>query len=443
MAICLEELQDNKLYNRKFYLPFVDEDKTHGSIVYLLSKSESTSNKLMNNQFTINTVNKFQSYYTERNLTYILTGVGESMMLENTGIEDIESIGAFAVSNILSVIPKSGYKSTILEALEGKAPGNYTIQSYDTVSGNISPFEIGTVSLYEDGSYEWINKENIVYDTNGYIKPLEDYRDDELEDSIISNEPIEATLNGAFDSDNIWNSLIVLGDKNYRERCEALVFYGNKVYLSMFKDGKGYRIPGGGTETTCSIAEQVKNECKEEARLILKNVKYTKSYTKRFNKKYDGFRGLPFEYHGSINHLYIAEFNGFYNGFIRAVDRDDSMYIHGDFYPIEEVYDLLNKYHKAAVDVYLKSKNMIMQEGKLSTKERKELDDNEYGIPKLRKYPLNDADHVRSAIRFFNHCEPKYEKELAANIIKAAKKYDVEIKVSESNRLSKYVKEDK
>ena len=71
-------------------------------------------------------------------------------------------------------------------------------------------------------------------------------------------------------------------------------------------------------------------------------------------------------------------------------------------------------------------------------------DDNEkkYGIPELKKYPMPDAKHVRSAIKFFNYVEPKYEKELANAILNRMQEYGMSFDnftVGEDNRFSKYV----
>jgi len=69
-------------------------------------------------------------------------------------------------------------------------------------------------------------------------------------------------------------------------------------------------------------------------------------------------------------------------------------------------------------------------------------EDKKYGVPEQKKFPLPDADHVRSAIRFFNYVEPKYEKELAKAILKRMKEYGLtfnDFTVGEENRFSKYI----
>ena len=88
-------------------------------------------------------------------------------------------------------------------------------------------------------------------------------------------------------------------------------------------------------------------------------------------------------------------------------------------------------------DEYIIEGSLIIQEAKLKASER-----TDFGLPEKKKYPMPDADHVRAAIRMFNHCDPEDEAELARNIKKYMKKHGVkDIKVSDSNRFSKYYNE--
>lgn len=75
--------------------------------------------------------------------------------------------------------------------------------------------------------------------------------------------------------------------------------------------------------------------------------------------------------------------------------------------------------------------NLRLQEAKLSTQERKELPDTEYGLPDEKKYPLTDRQHVIKAIQFFHHCPDNKKSELAHRIKKKADEFDVEIKNTE------------
>lgn len=74
----------------------------------------------------------------------------------------------------------------------------------------------------------------------------------------------------------------------------------------------------------------------------------------------------------------------------------------------------------------------------ITASEKSKLSDSEFGLPEKRKYPLDTEARVRSAIKFFNYVSKEDEKELADNIIKAIKKYDIKVTIGEKNRLKKY-----
>ena len=81
-----------------------------------------------------------------------------------------------------------------------------------------------------------------------------------------------------------------------------------------------------------------------------------------------------------------------------------------------------------------------IEEAALSSKERNDLPNGCFGIPELRKYPLNDEDHVRQAIQKFNYVDPEHEKELAKNINKAIKRFGISgLNVGDDNRFRKYL----
>ena len=68
--------------------------------------------------------------------------------------------------------------------------------------------------------------------------------------------------------------------------------------------------------------------------------------------------------------------------------------------------------------------------GELDAADRNALPDSAYAFPKKRKEPLTDASHVRNALARFDQVQgvSDTEREQAfANILKAAKHYDVEV----------------
>lgn len=68
--------------------------------------------------------------------------------------------------------------------------------------------------------------------------------------------------------------------------------------------------------------------------------------------------------------------------------------------------------------------------------------DHKYGIPEQKKFPMPDAKHVRSAIKFFNYVDPAYEKQLAKAILKRMEEYGMsfdDFEVGDENRFKKYI----
>ncbi len=170
----------------------------------------------------------------------------------------------------------------------------------------------------------------------------------------LNKEPIYGTKNGAYNN-GIWNSLIKMNSKNYRERVECLIIKGNKVFLSINPNkNKPYKIPGGSSEPGITLKEQLQNECNEEAKIIISNPKFILAYDKDYAHK-DYTNNLPFEYDAYLCYLYIANYKAPYTGFIKDEDLDNDMYNYGKFYDISKIYYKLNEYHKIALKEYLPS----------------------------------------------------------------------------------------
>lgn len=104
----------------------------------------------------------------------------------------------------------------------------------------------------------------------------------------------------------------------------------------------------------------------------------------------------------------------------------------------------MNLFAKFAMRNVLRTVSKAIFESSLSYMERQRLLPSDFGLPNTREYPIHDEDHIRAAVRMFNHCDPSHEKELAENIIKKMKRYGItDIKVSASNRFKKYYKNPK
>ena len=100
-----------------------------------------------------------------------------------------------------------------------------------------------------------------------------------------------------------------------------------------------------------------------------------------------------------------------------------------------------NKYYGTVP--FKKESADILNEDKLSTKERNELKDSDFGLPEQRKFPMHDKAHVIAAIQYFNTVDNiNDEAELAKNIIKKMKKFSMsadDIIFGKNNKIRKYI----
>lgn len=89
----LDELDNLKIYRKKFLLPINDKDKKHNSIAFLLTPSYESSVKMMTHPLFQNKY--FNSYYTERSAIYYIDGStkvieeSSSIIQESGSIDDI------------------------------------------------------------------------------------------------------------------------------------------------------------------------------------------------------------------------------------------------------------------------------------------------------------------------------------------------------------------
>lgn len=122
---------------------------------------------------------------------------------------------------------------------------------------------------------------------------------------------------------------------------------------------------------------------------------------------------------------------------------------------LEEIFDwyekhkngmLLHDRTRKIVEKILDEMHLKIIEQNWEALEHSDIEDKKYGVPEEKKFPMPDADHVRSAIRFFNYVDPKYEKELAKAILKRMDEYGLtfdDFTVGDENRFKNYIpKED-
>ena len=165
------------------------------------------------------------------------------------------------------------------------------------------------------------------------------------------NESVSSVY-GAYDAHGKWNAAVDVDGRTYRYRVECLIINGDKVFVSLDKNGN-LIIPGGSAEKDIDDITQVANECREEARINIKNPIYT---------GIDRIQGcpphiskhksvLPFEYDGSLSKVYVAEYDSDYNGYIDEYDKDEKM-IRGKFVPSKDVINRLKPEWREALNKY-------------------------------------------------------------------------------------------
>ena len=218
---------------------------------------------------------------------------------------------------------------------------------------------------------------------NNYNKLIKSYTTESTINSNLLNEKSLDNFSkvyGAYDLKDRWNAAIDIDGKTYRYRVEVLVIQGNSVFLSTDKHG-GIIIPGGSGEKDVPDIVQVMNECREEARINIKNVKYTGITRIQGLPPHIGKSKLtlPFTYEGSFSKIYVAEYDSPFTGFVDKRDEDKNM-IKGKFYPIKSVINKLKPEWRAALSQYavsgimeackdLKSaREFVVEVGKLAKK---------------------------------------------------------------------------
>lgn len=183
-----------------------------------------------------------------------------------------------------------------------------------------------------------------------YINRLDDSKDN-FKKQILSlvNESFSQVY-GAYDAHDKWNAAIDIDGKTYRYRVECLIINGDKVFVSLDKNGN-LIIPGGSAEKDIDDITQVANECREEARINIKNPIYTgidriQGYPPHISKHKSV---LPFKYDGSLSKVYVAEYDSDYNGYIDEYDKDEKM-IRGKFVPLKDVINRLKPEWREALN---------------------------------------------------------------------------------------------
>lgn len=118
--------------------------------------------------------------------------------------------------------------------------------------------------------------------------------------------------------------------------------------------------------------------------------------------------------------------------FIWYADHEDHIMLHKNTRKLVE--EILNR-----IQDKLEASELVNELGHSDLEEDK---DKKYGLPNLKKFPMPDAAHVRSAIKFFNYATPQQEKTLAKAILERMEEYGMsfdDFEVGDENRFKNYI----
>ena len=170
-----------------------------------------------------------------------------------------------------------------------------------------------------------------------------------MDSSMTIKKAIEQ--GGYYNTDGDWNNVITLEEypgKLFRGRVEVLILKENKLFMYMRENGN-YRIPGGGFDKGVLNKDQAFIETKEEAKLIIENIKYTGvTYTHVYDEVWES-NDNEIPYHGNYNEVYVATYKEDYHGYIRKGLSDMELTNKGKFYDLSEIEHLLREPHKQAL----------------------------------------------------------------------------------------------
>ena len=260
-----------------------------------------------------------------------------------------------------------------------------------------------------------------------------------------------------YDENKIPNCIVTIQGyprHKFRGKSELIVFKGNKIFCEEKKNV--CKFPGGGWDPNESSEMAAIREAQEEALMNVKNVHYVGTYINIPEKMSSWMiENIPEgqRWQGYYVDVYVGEYDSEFKGIVNDEDKDD-IAKNGKFVTPNSVWKKLNAVEKQGILQNLNAESLgaleesFMKDEKIEdnlfteyVRNRAKLPDEVFGIPEVRKYPMPDKKHVISAIKLFNHVEPKYEKELARNIKKKADEFNLTdfSFVGKDNRFIKYI----
>lgn len=170
---------------------------------------------------------------------------------------------------------------------------------------------------------------------------------------IDSSMTIEKAISqgGYYNTDGDWNCIITLDKypgKILRGRVEVLILKDGKLFMYIRNNGS-YRIPGGGFDRGVLNKDQAFIETKEEAKIIIKNIRFTGITYTYLYEDISACSDNEIPYDGTYNEVYVADYKDEYEGYIRKGLSDMELTNKGKFYDLSEVEDILREPHKQAL----------------------------------------------------------------------------------------------
>lgn len=385
--LTMDELIPLKLYpaKRKVFVPFIEKDKKNGSAVFLMGTTQEENEKLMNMRYVYDPSKFFKSYYVDRDvMTYINSDAINDLLDDNEEFDELQE--AVLSEGIIHTKPSK------LNVLNGSTMDNQIINdiySKDRIDDIVAimgakecPVKFINVQFYS-------NPEKIHKAAN---MPDGEYAysfSDDTTIHILSYYSYDKNMDGPYEAYALNELICFLAHKIHPETPDVIV---QSVAMALSGQMEYFR-----EDENSKKFKYYEEKKKDKKNLYLADVIY-EIYLKK------GPLGIR-----RIMKKDLTDINREVSGRIMA-----------------DIKDLYNKYYTEAT---------------LTAEDKKRLKDSDYGLPSKKKYPMPDADHVRAAIKFFNHCDKEDEAELAKNIKAKMRKYDVDVKIGDGNRLSKYINE--
>lgn len=152
---------------------------------------------------------------------------------------------------------------------------------------------------------------------------------------------------GYVDHRGVYNAVIEIDGKKYRERSEVLCMSSDHkmVYIGL-DDHNKYSIPGGGLDKGETPVKACKRELSEEALIVGKNFKFCESYITEYSKVPKWLiDNIPEkeQWIGHYTHLFICDYSREFKGNVDDIDRD-VLYDTGKFVPVKDAIKKLNEY---------------------------------------------------------------------------------------------------